>query len=92
MDADITAIAGMLLSLLVVIAIGGMILLFPLSRRLGALMEQRLMEKRGAAPDPQELAELRKAVRYLQDEVARLSEQQEFTDSLLQGKDRSLHS
>jgi hypothetical protein len=86
MDADFTAIAGMILSLLMVLAIGGMILLYPLTRRLGALMEQRLAEKSGTLSDAQEVRELRRAVEYLQGEVARLSEEQEFMDSLMKGR------
>lgn len=76
------ALAGMIFSLLVILLIGGFILLYPLSRRLGALLEQRL----SASPSPgnREVAQLRDAVRALQAEVQRIGERQAFTESLLE--------
>ncbi|CAN5296253.1 hypothetical protein BH23GEM4_BH23GEM4_23610 [soil metagenome] len=76
------ALAGMIFSLLVILLIGGFILLYPLSRRLGALLEQRL----SASPPPanREVAQLSDAVRALQAEVQRIGERQAFTESLLE--------
>lgn len=77
------ALAGMIFSLLVILLIGGFILLYPLSRRLGALLEQRLTAKPSAG-DGRELAQLRDALRALQAEVHRIGERQAFTESLLE--------
>jgi hypothetical protein len=63
--------------------VGGFILLFPITRRLGALLEQRLQ---GRPTDEKSIAELRQlesTVRALQQEIEQLSERQVFTESLL---------
>lgn len=88
---DPMALAGMLFTLLTVAMIGGFVLLFPLTRRFGALLEQRVLQaKQAANVDPQAVAELRRALRALETEVERLSEQQEFTQALLEsGEPRS---
>ncbi len=81
---DPTPLAGMVFTLLLVLGIGGFILLYPLSRRLGLLLENRLQEKRqGAAPD---VAQLRDSVHALQDQVDALVERQEFLEGLLQAQ------
>lgn len=85
---DPIPIAGMIFSLLTIMMIGGFILLFPITRRLGAYLEQRLDQgKRGA--DGAELRQLRASLAALQSEVERLAERQEFTDSLLAAPQRS---
>ncbi|MDP9352653.1 MAG: hypothetical protein M3P51_14090 [Chloroflexota bacterium] len=82
---DMMELAGMLFTLLVVGMIGSLILLFPLARRLGALLEQRLLQaKQAESVDPQAVAELRRAVHALEAETKRLAEQQEFTQALLE--------
>jgi hypothetical protein len=81
---DIIPIAGMLFSLLVVLAIGGFILLFPISRRLGKFLEIRIDERMEWNTLPGEmLNELRDVVEELQSEVARLGERQKFVERLL---------
>ena len=85
---DSVAIAGMIFSLLAIMMIGGFILLFPLSRRLGAVLEQRLREKDSAEASAEQIEELRRAVRSLEAEVRALSERQAFTDSLLDVPER----
>lgn len=89
MPPDIIPFAGMIFSLLMVLIIGGFILLFPLSKRLGQLIEMRLDERRvrETLPDA-ELEELRRIVESLQSEVALLTERQEFTERLLDSGDR----
>jgi hypothetical protein len=82
---DIIPLAGMLLALLIVLIIGGFILLFPLSRRLGQLMELRLNERSGTElPASDEIAEIRDLVEGLRSEVASLAERQAFTERLLE--------
>lgn len=83
---DILPIAGMIFSLLMVLVIGGFILLYPLSKRLGQLIELRLEERRAGGPLPsEELEELQAVVVALQAEVERLAERQAFAEGLLEG-------
>lgn len=88
MDVDGTALAGMVFSLLCLVVIGGIILMYPLTRRLGQLMEQRLEERKAggglAELDPSELLDLQTALHSLEGEVARLSERQRFVERLLE--------
>lgn len=81
---DPTALAGMLFVLLLAAMLGGFVLLFPISRRLGLLLEQRMAERKGPAGIPaEELRELRGAVQALQAQLEELAARQEFTESLL---------
>lgn len=83
---DVVPLAGMLLTLLMVLIIAGSILMFPIMRRLGRLLELRIEERRGGAlpaAEVQELKELKELVRGLEAEVERLSERQTFTERLL---------
>lgn len=81
---EIVPLAGMLFSLLMVLIIGGFILLFPLSKRLGQLLEMRLAERREGALPPEDAAVLLETLQALQEEMARLSERQAFTERLLE--------
>lgn len=85
---DIVPLAGMLFSLLMVLIIAGSILMFPIMRRLGRLLEMRIEERwkgPGAEALPSaDLAALSEAVQELQAEVNRLTERQEFTERLLE--------
>lgn len=86
---DPMALAGMIFTLLLTGMIGGFLLLIPVSRRLGAFLEQRL-EQGKAGVSNREVAELRAALASLQGEVERIAERQEFTDALLAaGPDRA---
>ena len=87
---EIVPIAGMLFSLLLVGMIAGFILLFPISRRMGALLEQKV---KGKLDDDRALEEVRRleaTVRTLQEEVERLVDRQAFTDSLLSEREPML--
>lgn len=86
---DIVPLAGMLFSLLMVLIIAGSILMFPIMRRLGRLLEMRIEGRRKgpvdpASPSSEELRSLRELVEGLQAEVGRLAERQEFTERLLE--------
>jgi hypothetical protein len=80
---DMMAIAGMLFSLILVGMIAGFILLFPISRRMGALLEQKITGKLGDERAMAEVRRLEATVRSLQEEVERLGDKQAFTESLL---------
>jgi hypothetical protein len=82
---DIIPLAGMLFSLLMVLVVGGLILLFPISRRLGKFLELRIDERMEWDALPKEaFDELVGAVETLQHEVSRLSERQQFVERLLE--------
>ncbi len=82
---DIIPIAGMLFSLLMVLVIGGLILLFPISRRLGKFLEIRIDERMEWDTLPKDaFNELMDVVEELQSEVARLGERQRFVERLLE--------
>ena len=82
---DLVPIAGMLFSLLMVLVVGGLILLFPISRRLGKFLEIRIDERMEWDTLPkQTLGELRDIVEELQSEVVRLAERQKFVEHLLE--------
>jgi hypothetical protein len=72
----------MLFTLILIGMVGGFILLIPLSRRLGHMIDVWLQEKKRV--DPDELAELRRTVQELEKEVSALAERQQFTDQLLE--------
>ena len=56
-------VAGMVFTLILTVMVGGFILLFPLSRRLGALLENRLEDKKAPPRLPDaELAAMREAI------------------------------
>ena len=87
---DIVPLAGMLFSLLVVLIIAGSILMFPVMRRVGRLLETRLEERRGEVGEPEDVRSLREMVEGLQEEVRLLAERQQFTERLLEsGRRRS---
>jgi hypothetical protein len=83
---EIVPIAGMVFSLLLALIIGGFVLMYPLSKRLGQLIELRLEERRHEREGTQPAGEVERllgAVEALQREVAGLAERQEFTERLL---------
>ena len=80
---DMIALAGMLFSLILIGMVGGFILLFPISRRMGALLEQKVTGKLGDDRALAEIKRLEAVVRSLQEEVERLGDKQAFTESLL---------
>jgi hypothetical protein len=83
---DPVILAGMIFSVVVIMLIGGFVLLFPLTRQLGAYLEKRMLAENSEASRGQ-LAQLARAVENLGDEVARLSDRQDFTERLLEGPD-----
>ena len=83
---DYEFIISLVFSLLVIIIVGGGILLFPITRRLGRLLERKLETE--ALPGD-ELRHLRGAVRSLSEQLEALQERQDFTDRLLSSGDRT---
>jgi hypothetical protein len=82
MDPD--ALLGMAFTLILAVLVGGFILLFPIARRLGALLESRIeAQKRPLPQSTEDVRALTEAVHALQAEVRLLTERQEFTEQLL---------
>ena len=80
---DPNALAGMLFVLLLAALVGGFILLLPISRRLGMLLEERISEKKRPVHDAEELRMLHASVQAMQEQLEELGERQMFTEKLL---------
>jgi hypothetical protein len=78
--------AGMIFSLLMALIVGGFVLLYPLTRRLGKLIELRLEERKSepGGVAAAEVERLRGVVEALQQDVAALAERQDFAERLLE--------
>lgn len=86
-------IINMIGPVIVLLLIGCFILLFPLSRRLGGVMEEWIRLKHETSPDrdrlsnlEQTLHEVRRLVESVDQRVAILSERQDFMESLIESK------
>ena len=80
------ALVGMVFSLIVLAMIGGFVLLVPISRRLGAVLELWL-DERGKANQigPAVFGRIREEVATLRDEMEALTSRQDFVENLLEG-------
>jgi hypothetical protein len=88
-----TEILEMIGPVIVLFLIGCVILLFPISRRLGGVMEEWMKLKRETSPDRARLAsleqtvhEVRHLVESVNQRVTILSERQDFMESLIESK------
>jgi hypothetical protein len=81
---EVEAIAGMLFTLILCAMIGGFVLLLPISRRIGRVLEQRLEDKSLRGESATRLNQLEATVRSLREELDRVTERQNFTESLLE--------
>jgi hypothetical protein len=82
---EVEALIGMLFSLIVIAMVGGVVLLVPISRRLGGVLELWL-EERGKANEigPREFGRIREEVAALRDEMEALANRQDFVEKLLE--------
>jgi hypothetical protein len=86
---DPNAIAGMAFTLILTALVGGFIMLYPVSRRLGQLLESKLQNKNGPpALTPAEIEALQQALNSLQGDVHRIAERQDFLEKLLSSEKR----
>jgi hypothetical protein len=76
------------------IVVGGFIVTFPIMRRLGALLEESIRERRAARLDQGQVGQIEASILDLQASVDRLeghmallAERQDFVDSLLQHRE-----
>lgn len=80
---DPAMIPMMIFTVVVLAMIGGVILLLPVTRRLGQFLEYRMSEA-GRLPADGDQERILKAIESLRDDVARLAERQDFTERLLE--------
>jgi hypothetical protein len=87
MDPAMAAI--MIFFLVITLIISGVVLLYPLSRRVGVLLESRLQEKNGpSALTESEVRRLRAAVEGLEVQLRSVSDRQEFLEKILDSRRR----
>jgi uncharacterized protein HemY len=67
----------------VITMIGGFIMLFPITLRLGKVLEQWLADRKLKQGESAEIRALREVVQGLQAEVRRLAERQDFVEQVL---------
>lgn len=79
---DMTAVASMVMTIILVALIGGFVLLRPIAKRVGLLLEQKLQDRQSAAAID-EVRQLRERMQLLEEEVRLLNERQRFTDELI---------
>src|ERR1044072_707650 len=87
---DLIPIAAMLFVIILVAMVMGTILLFPIVRRLGALLEQRLQNRLPDDVMVRELRNLASAIHSVQHQVGQLSERQATIESRLPDRDGPL--
>lgn len=76
--------AGMIFALLMVLLIGGFIVLFPVTSRLGKALETYLEARKEEGGNPEEVVRLRRELRALRERVESMTEKQAFVEELLQ--------
>ena len=86
-------IAEMIGAVVIIFLIGTFVLLFPLSRRLGRVLEEWIKLRQETSPDRDTLARLESEVRELRQSVegvdqrmGLLAERQDFMESLIEAK------
>lgn len=91
---DPYTLGGMIFSLVMVLIIGGFIVTFPVLRRLGALLEEHIRERRESRPDRGEMGRLHGEISRLDetlDTVRRqlelVRERQDFVEELMERSD-----
>ncbi len=87
---DPYAQAGMIFTVIMTIIVGGFIVTFPVLRRLGAVMEESIRERRAARLDQGqvaqiegELTDVRASIERIEGHIGLLAERQDFVENLL---------
>ena len=78
----------MVMIMVVVATVGGVVLLLPVSRRLGALLEAMTRERQDSPQVRGAIARLRQSIDTLEDRLELLEEKQDFTEQLLGDRNR----
>lgn len=89
-SGDYMVMIAMAFTLLLILAVGGLVLCFPVARRLGAAVDEWVKLKRreasGGIP-PAEITRLQRALDATRHDVERIAARQEFLESLLEAGD-----
>lgn len=80
-------LAPMLVTIVLILTVGGVVLLRPLSKRLGELLEVMARERERPGVG-RELERVREVLETMNGRLALLEERQDFTDALLADPDR----
>lgn len=81
---DPNALAGMVFTLVLASLVGGFILLLPLSRRLGLLLEEKARQQKGGLSlSAQDVQALKDRLEALESDVRVAVERQQFIEELL---------
>jgi hypothetical protein len=86
---DPNALAGMAFTLVLTVLVGGFILLLPISRRVGQLLESKLQEKKLPGLPAGDLDDVQRTLHSLESEVRRVAERQDFIEKLLSSEKRA---
>ncbi len=78
---DWEVIAAMVVPIVFIVTVGGVLVLRPIAKRFGTLLEAMAREKAGALPE--ETRRLRETVETMNDRLTLLEERQDFTEKLI---------
>ena len=84
---DLEIIAPMVVAVLLILTIGGVILLRPISSRLGHLLEAMAKERQGPRIG-EDLTRIRELLETMNGRLTLMEERQDFTDALLNDPSR----
>ncbi len=76
--------AAMVFTLLLVLLIGGFVVTYPVTRRLGRALEAYLDRQRSGGASGEEIATLRRQLHALKRQVDAVAEKQDFVEALLE--------
>lgn len=77
-------VAPMIVSIVLILTVGGVVLLRPLARRLGALLDVMVLEK--SKTSGMEDRSIGDAIEAMNDRLSLLEERQDFTERLIAGE------
>lgn len=83
---DWEMIAPMVVGIVLILTVGGVLILRPLAKRLGNLLEVMTRERLEGS-DRQDMAHLREILETMNQRLQLLEERQEFTDRLLESRE-----
>lgn len=80
---DWEVVAPMIVAIVFILTVGGVMVLRPIAKRLGTLLEV-MAQRKGALTDDEEASRLREVVESMSRRLALMEERQDFTERLLE--------
>lgn len=80
---DWEVVAPMIVAIVFILTVGGVMVLRPIAKRLGTLLEV-MAQRKGALADDEEAPRLREVVESMSRRLALMEERQDFTERLLE--------